>query len=218
MGWVVAVAVTGGVLAVIAAGGRTPEVAQFLSSGELHRVSPVGAVLIAGSSVAGFGSCLAFASRNVGTGSWRVDFGLRATRLDVAVLSVVGAAAVVALTTGVISGRSGNTSAFDDVSGWTRLAVVALVGVAGPMVEELFFRGLVLAAFAIYGPVLAVAGQAALFALIHLPGADPDARALVLASTFTFGLLTGAVAWVTGRVTVPVGLHAALNLLAVSAV
>ena len=94
--------------------------------------------------------------------------------------------------------------------------VFAVVG--APLIEELFFRGLLLRAFASRVPVvLAVVAQGLLFCLAHLTPTLGLANISVLAGTAAFGMLAGATAVWLRRLGANVVGHALFNLVAVVA-
>jgi membrane protease YdiL (CAAX protease family) len=80
------------------------------------------------------------------------------------------------------------------------------------MVEELFFRGLVLRSLLGRTPVpVALVGSALLFALAHFEAAQ-------FAGLAAFGVVLAVLAWRTGRLTPGIGAHAAFNTVAVLSV
>jgi membrane protease YdiL (CAAX protease family) len=101
--------------------------------------------------------------------------------------------------------------------GYALIAVLTVVG--APLVEEIFFRGLVLRSLARLtrrlgrrtGPVVAVVVTGLLFGLVH---GEP----LQFAGLAVFGMLLAAVAWRTGRIGMGVVAHASFNALALAAV
>jgi uncharacterized protein len=87
-----------------------------------------------------------------------------------------------------------------------------LLCVGAPIVEELFFRGLIFRSFLGWAPVpLAVIGSALLFALAHF-------EAVQFAGLAVFGVVLALLAWRTGRLTPGIGAHAAFNFVAVLSV
>ena len=95
----------------------------------------------------------------------------------------------------------------------TAAAVVLLVflAVGAPIVEELFFRGLLLRSLFKVMPVPgALVLSAALFALAHF-------EAVQFAGLAVFGLVLGVLAWRTGRLGPSIGAHMAFNAVAVVA-
>lgn len=93
------------------------------------------------------------------------------------------------------------------------VAVLLLfLAVGAPIVEELFFRGLLLRA--LLGrtrPAIAVLLSAVLFGLAHF-------EATQFAGLAAFGVVLGVLAWRTGRLTPGIGAHAAFNAVAVLSV
>ena len=97
-------------------------------------------------------------------------------------------------------------------SAWTVVVLVVLLAVAAPVVEELFFRGLLLRALLGRTPVpVAVLASALLFALAHF-------EAVQFAGLAVFGVVLALLAWRTGRLTPGIGAHAAFNAVAVLSV
>ena len=89
------------------------------------------------------------------------------------------------------------------------LLVIAILflflAVGAPLVEELFFRGLLQRSLARrFGPVVAVGGSAVAFGLAHF-------EALQLAALILFGLVLGLLADRTGRLGPGIVAHATFN-------
>ncbi|CAN5893680.1 hypothetical protein BH23ACT12_BH23ACT12_21250 [soil metagenome] len=92
-----------------------------------------------------------------------------------------------------------------------RAATVAIVSsVIAAIAEEIFFRRLVYGWLERWGAALAIAGSAALFALIHVPVYGVG----VLPLDFAAGLIFGWQRRVTGGWTAPAATHVAANLMA----
>lgn len=88
---------------------------------------------------------------------------------------------------------------------WVASAIIAPAIIA-PVVEELFFRGLVLPAIGINW--IGVVGSAVIFSLFHLvTGFNP----LTAASTFVVGIVLGYVAMRTGRLGASIVAHIVFN-------
>jgi len=93
-------------------------------------------------------------------------------------------------------------------------AALAGLGLAPPVGEELFFRGLLQRglerrlAGSRRGPAAAIALPAALFGLAHI---DP----IHGGAAFVLGLYLGSVAWLAGGVRAPIACHAVNNVVAV---
>jgi membrane protease YdiL (CAAX protease family) len=93
----------------------------------------------------------------------------------------------------------------DRASGGSALLLVGLVVVGAPLVEELFYRGLLQGPLAArYNPAVVVIGVAAVFALIHF-------RPVEYPGLFAFGLVLGVCALRTGRLGMPIAAHVGFN-------
>ncbi len=170
------------------------------------------------------GPCV-LVSRRYGTGSLRADFGVRFRVVDLGwglLLAIVGriGAAVVAVCLAAISRRligsnlTGIAELRNDVPVLVTYCLFALVG--APLVEELFFRGLLLRALAGRLPTgLAVVAQGLLFCLAHTAPALGLANLSVLAGTAVFGIMAGATAVWLRRLGATMVAHALFNLVAV---
>ncbi len=93
---------------------------------------------------------------------------------------------------------------------WSYCCFFLVVG--APIVEELFFRGLLLRS--LLGrtpPPVAIVVSAVLFGLAHF-------EAVQFAGLAAFGVVLGVLAWRTGRLTPGIGAHAAFNAAAVISV
>lgn len=94
----------------------------------------------------------------------------------------------------------------------TTLAAIALLlflAVGAPIVEELFFRGLLLRSLLGRTPTpVAIVLSAVLFALAHF-------EAVQFAGLALFGVVLALLAWRTGRLAPGIGAHAAFNAVAV---
>lgn len=87
---------------------------------------------------------------------------------------------------------------------------VALV-IAGPLFEEIFFRGFLMEGFrsSFLGPIGAVVMTSASWAAIHL-----QYDAYGMSTIFVLGCVLGAARLQTGSVLLPIGMHALVNLIA----
>ena len=95
--------------------------------------------------------------------------------------------------------------------GPARLLSIAGVGIAGPLIEEVFFRGFLLAALVQpLGPFRAAVVASAVFAIAH-------ASIAVVLPLFLTGLLLSWLYLRTGSLWPPFAAHAAQNLLALAA-
>jgi membrane protease YdiL (CAAX protease family) len=94
----------------------------------------------------------------------------------------------------------------DRASGATSVLLFVLVVVGAPIVEEVFFRGLLqrplLGRFSTVPVVVTVA---AAFALIHF-------RPVEYPGLFAFGVVLGTCAWATGRLGMAIAAHMTFNL------
>jgi membrane protease YdiL (CAAX protease family) len=94
----------------------------------------------------------------------------------------------------------------DRASGGAAVVLVLLIVVGAPVVEELFYRGLLQRSLAArFNESLVVVGVAALFALAHF-------RPIEFPGLFAFGLVVGVCALVTGRLGLSIVTHMAFNL------
>jgi membrane protease YdiL (CAAX protease family) len=90
--------------------------------------------------------------------------------------------------------------------------LVLFIAVGAPIVEELFFRGLLLRSLLGHTPpAVAIVISALLFALAHF-------EAIQFAGLAVFGVVLGVLAWRTRRLTPGIGAHAAFNAAALIAV
>lgn len=174
--------------------------------------------------------CIADVAR--GRRSFAADFGLRFRPIDL--LWGVGLGLVArGLVTLLELASTGRTSLDGGVlalpTGFALwFGVVLAPVVVGPLVEETFYRGLVLRAVerrtggrALVAASVAVVVSALVFGLAHLAqGAalSPTVAAVTFAGTFVFGLAAGALAASTRRLGGPIIAHAVFNGLLVLAI
>lgn len=168
----------------------------------------------------GLGGSVVVASRARGARSLRTDFGLAWEPKDVPIGLAVGVAAqyfvsyVVSWPVIKLSGAS-----FDDYeeparkladkahesSWWGIVLLVVVVVVAAPLVEELFYRGLLQRSFLRrVSPPAAIGCTAVLFGVSHL-------QALQLPALVVFGILVGMLAYRTGRLGPSIFTHVGFN-------
>lgn len=94
-----------------------------------------------------------------------------------------------------------------DVVGIGLLLLITVV--FAPLVEEIYYRGLVLrAAERSYGPTVALIGSSVFFAMTHF-------QVLQFPALLLFGAVLAAIAMRTGRIGIPIVAHIAFNLTAV---
>lgn len=167
------------------------------------------------------GACL-IASRAHGSGDPRRDFGLRPRRTDPVwgigggVADWVGSTAVAALVAGFV-GKAYRGSNSDIVTNYHHdtaaiALVVAFAVVGAPIVEELFFRGLVQRALEpALGMVLALVVQALLFGGVHVTEEHGASQLGLWLSLSAVGLVHGVVYAKTRRLTAAMWTHALFN-------
>lgn len=104
---------------------------------------------------------------------------------------------------------------------WAQVAIVVLVALLAPVVEEVVFRGVLQRALAArMRPVLAVVLTALVFSTFHLLGVEssnPAAGALTVTQLFLVGTVLGEIARRQGRLGGAILAHAGFNLVAVLA-
>jgi membrane protease YdiL (CAAX protease family) len=169
---------------------------------------------------AGFGGGLLVASYKRGQRSFRADFGLRVEPRDVPIGLLLGVAVQYVVNYAIswpIVKLTG--SSFDDYekpardladkakasSWWGIVLFVVVVAIAAPIIEELFYRGLVQRSFLrLMAPPAAVVLTAVLFGASHF-------EALQLAALVAFGMLVGWLAYRTGRLGLSIFTHIGFN-------
>jgi membrane protease YdiL (CAAX protease family) len=171
----------------------------------------------------GVGGGAVWCSRRRGTGSLARDFGLRLRwPLDVGLGLVAGAGSQYVLVpllylpfeqVSHTLRRRLETPAKQDVAGVHGAVAVTvafvLLALGAPLVEELFFRGLLQRALVRrFGPVPAVAGSAVVFGLAHF-------ELLQLPALILFGVVLGVLAERTGRLGPGIVAHATFNAVTV---
>lgn len=166
---------------------------------------------------------LMYLSRVRGAGSWEIDFGLKFEAKDWLGL-LYGMGLQLAVTLLVLAPLFWlfqiDDPAQQDVAGIaagaetiaTRIGVLLVIVVVAPLVEELLYRGVLLARLRrSYSAHRSVVVSAAVFAGIHL--IDPNAI-YVVPGLFVIGLVLGYQALQTGRIGLSIMTHAGVNLLA----
>ena len=154
-----------------------------------------------------------------GTGSPVDDFGIRVLPIDllglgIGVLAQLVVIRIVYLPLGALWPRTfaddelqrNAEELVDRASGGTTVVLFVLVVFGAPIVEELFYRGLLQRSLlARFNDVVVVIGVAALFAVIHL-------RPIEYPGLFVFGLIVGMAAMLTGRLGMSIMTHIGFNL------
>lgn len=163
------------------------------------------------------------ASTRKGTGSLRTDFGLTMRPRDVPIglaAGFFGQLAIIVIVTpiyrllGVDADRVGETAeklADRAVHGVDVVVLLLFVAIGAPIVEELFYRGLLLRSVERrWGRVVGVIGTAVVFSVVHFQPFDLLPLALA-------GLLFSVLAVRSGRLGPAIWAHIAFNLTAVLA-
>jgi len=185
-------------------------------------ISPMAVFITTASQTLGALAVLAYLSRTRGTGSFATDFGFEVRLRDWwglpagMVLQIVVAVATAPLLQLLFPDGPPQQDLLDVTESSdgvldSLLILTALVLLA-PIAEELIFRGILLSrlvrSMAMWW---AIGAQAALFALIHL--GDPNAIAAI-PGIMIIGMVLGYAAIKTGSLSVPLYLHAGVNLAA----
>jgi membrane protease YdiL (CAAX protease family) len=157
------------------------------------------------------------ASQRAGSGSMVADYGLWFRPIDAVGVGIGVLCSLVlirivylpleALWPTTFSEAKLNENAQDlvDSAGGSTWTVVAVVVVGAPLMEELFYRGLLQRSLASrYSDWLAVVGVAALFALVHF-------RPIEIPGLFVIGLVFGFAALRTGRLGMAIMIHVGFN-------
>jgi hypothetical protein len=173
------------------------------------------------------GACV-FVSRRRGTGSIVDDFGLRFRPIDIGlglagsfaarVTASIAIAPVVAVHPHF---RAPDQSVFNrytyTATGWAVLVVVVCVG--APLVEELFFRGLLQTRLVgRYGPVIGIAITSVLFGAAHLIGWQGPISLVYALGVAGGGVALGTVRLITGRLGTSILTHCLFNAQALLAI
>jgi uncharacterized protein len=163
-----------------------------------------------------------WSSKRIGSGSFVADFGVRFSPIDllglpIGIAAQVGLVWVVYVPLRAIWPDTFSAQRLEDTArslversdGGLIVVLVALVVVGAPIVEELFFRGMLQRPLLRAAPTFAVqiavvVGVAFVFAGIHF-------RPVELPGLFAFGLVLGVVAWRTGRLGMAILAHFAFN-------
>ena len=163
------------------------------------------------------------ASRRKGAGTLAEDFGFRARGIDVGIGLLVGLAVqllvlpVVAYVMRPLLGEpevSGPVQELlDRAQGLAFLGLILSVAVGAPLVEELFFRGLLLRSLQRrMSNIPAIAFSSVAFGIAHGSALPLKAVALVMVSLTLFGAILAALAIRTGRLGPSIVAHSVFNL------
>lgn len=164
------------------------------------------------------------ASRRKGAGTLREDFGFRGKWSDIGLGLAVAVAVQLVVLPGIayllrpllgepeVSGPVQDL--LDKSKGPAFVGLILTVVIGAPIVEELFFRGLLLRSLQRRVPDwAAVVVSAVAFGVAHLSALPVDAVLLVMISLTVFGAILAALALRTGRLGPGIAAHAAFNLL-----
>ncbi|MFB3048775.1 MAG: lysostaphin resistance A-like protein [Acidimicrobiia bacterium] len=166
---------------------------------------------------------LAYLSQKVGTGSFATDFGFQlrlrhwwglpaGTLLQFAAAIVTAPLVQLLFPEGAPQQDVVTRIAEGSDTIFEALLILFAVGILAPVVEELTFRGMLLSRLArSMSKWWAITAQAVAFAGIHL--LDPNSRA-VLPGLFLIAFVLGYAAIRTGSLSLPIFLHAGVNLTA----
>jgi uncharacterized protein len=157
-----------------------------------------------------------------GSGNPREDLGLAIKPLDIVLGAVVGLGTQLVLipllylpferADRTLSHRLSAPAKSDTAAvhgGWQTAVLILFLAVGAPIVEELFFRGLLLRSLTRWlGPVPGIAISAVVFGLAHF-------ELLQLPALIIFGLFLGTLAYKTGRLGPGMVAHAAFNAVTV---
>lgn len=171
---------------------------------------------------AGLVGCVVVASKYKGSGRLDRDFGFAGRWVDVPLGVVVGVLSHEVLLPAIafllrpllgepdVSGPA--EELFEKASGVSSAILFLFVVVGAPLVEELFFRGLVLRSLQRrVGAVGAVVLCGVLFGLAHPQPLEAEALALIMISLAALGAVLAAVAVRTARLGAPIVAHAVFN-------
>jgi hypothetical protein len=176
---------------------------------------------------AGFLGAALFASRRNGTGRLAADYGFGAPSLGDVGLGVLGGLAgrivsfffvlLVIIEQHLSDAGSLSQTVLgitpQGIAGWAVLIILTVVG--APIVEEVFFRGLIQGAFSRrVGPVAALFVTAVIFSLSHVPGEGPFAPFQL----FPMALVLGYLRLRTGRLAAGMLAHAEFNAIGLAIV
>ncbi len=164
------------------------------------------------------------ASQRGGSADFRADYGVSLAWVDLVGLAIGAGCQLVLLRvvylpleafwpdTFTQDRLEENAQDLVDRAGTATWLLVVVVAIGAPVVEELFYRGLLQRPLASrFSTGLAVVGVAAVFALVHF-------RPVEFPGLFVFGLVLGTAAALTGRLGMPIMIHIGFNATALALV
>ena len=219
--WGVLIYIVAGLLGAVAI-----ETIEAVTGDSVDADGPIAIAAFVGINALALIGVLRVATHRRGQGSFKVDFGLDVRRWDP--LIGLGIGFVALIVAGLAS--AGIDAAFDadepttnvpvdDLSTFTQFAVFFVaVAIVTPVVEELFFRGLLYRSILKRGrsPLRAIPVTTLVFVLPHLPAVDswPEVVSL-FASIGVLGLAFNlACHWTDNRLFAPITAHFVVNALA----
>ena len=163
------------------------------------------------------------ASKRKGSGSLAADFGLCVERQDIGLGIAVGIGAQYVLVNVIVTlfdvigpdvdvGRQARNLT-DSAQGWSLALLAPFLAIGAPVIEELFFRGLLQRSIARrLGTVVAVAGSSLAFGFVHLqPNLSGWSQLTLATALAAFGVVLGVLAERTGRLGPGMVAHATFN-------
>jgi membrane protease YdiL (CAAX protease family) len=164
------------------------------------------------------------ASQRAGSADFREDYGVTVAWIDLIGLGIGVVCQLVLLRVvylpleGLWPGTftqdrlEENAQDLVDRAGTATWLLVLVVAVGAPIIEELFYRGLLQRSLlARFSDGLVIVGVAAMFALVHF-------RPVEFPGLFAFGLVLGVAAARTGRLGMPIMIHIGFNASALALV
>ncbi len=163
------------------------------------------------------------ATRRKGSSSITRDFGWAARKIDVLLGIGVGLGAQLVIVPGValllrpLLGRPDVDGPvrdlIDEANGPALVGLILVAVVGAPLVEELFFRGLLLRSIQKrLGPVLAIIGSSVFFGLAHPNDLPAAGQAMIMAALAVFALALATLVVKTGRLGPAIIAHGVFNL------
>jgi CAAX protease family protein len=178
---------------------------------------------------AGLGGSVVWASSRKGTGRLAEDFGWRLRPIDLAigvVCAILAHAFLDLVVARLLAPLLGDPDVSEPVEelvdaagGFRMVGLLLFVSVGAPVVEELFFRGLLLRSLERRFDVrIAVVLSGVLFGLAHVQALSAGALVLVIVSLVFLGLFLAVLVVRTGRLGPSIVAHAVFNAISVAAV